>query len=64
MGMDNSFRHDVYPNRLIWVLVSTFEKVHGSLGGKIEKGYSVALYDAETGDQLMGLNIMGICRIK
>lgn len=49
LGIDDTYRHDIDPNRLVWVFSSTFQKTHTINGVEIEKATVTTLYDAETG---------------
>ncbi|NCO65325.1 hypothetical protein [Candidatus Aquicultor secundus] len=49
MGIDPMLRHDIDPNRIVWVLISKFDKTHNVDGQPVEKATVTAAYDAETG---------------
>lgn len=52
LGIDDTIRHDIEPDRLVWVFTSRFNKTHYVNGYPVEKAVVTTLYDAETGDML------------
>lgn len=53
---DGSIRHDIDPQRMVWVLISKFNTPREILGRTINKAVIASLYDAETG-QLLSTSI-------
>jgi hypothetical protein len=49
---DGGYNHTIDPNRMVWVLVSKFDKTHYVDGSPVEKAIVTSLYDAETGELL------------
>lgn len=52
LGIDDLFRNDIDPNRMVWVFRSKFNKTHYIEGNPIEKAIVTTVFDAETGDPI------------
>jgi hypothetical protein len=52
LGIDDGFRNDIDPNRMVWVLTSKFTQPHNINGKMIQKAIVTTVYDAETGDPI------------
>ncbi|MVO99722.1 hypothetical protein [Paenibacillus lutrae] len=52
LGVDDSYMHDVDPDRLVWVISTKFNKTHYVDGNPVEKANVTSLFDAETGEFL------------
>lgn len=55
-GYEEAIRHDIDPNRLVWVLRSNFNKTHVINGSAVEKAIVTTIYDAETGE-FLGISV-------
>ncbi|GIO31682.1 hypothetical protein J2TS6_28230 [Paenibacillus albilobatus] len=47
---DGGYNHTIDPNRMVWVLISKFDKTHYVDGSPVEKAIVTSLYDGETGE--------------
>jgi hypothetical protein len=52
LGLENGVRHDIDPERMVWVFTSRFSGQHEVNEQLIEGGSVNASYDAESGDFL------------
>jgi hypothetical protein len=52
LGLENGVRHDIDPERMVWVFTSRFSGQHEVNEQLIEGGSVTASYDAESGDFL------------
>lgn len=52
LGISKGIRHDISPDRLVWVLMCKYDKSKNFDGRVIEKPIITTVYDAETGASL------------
>jgi hypothetical protein len=62
LGLENGVRHDIDPERMIWVFTSRFSGKHEFGEATVDNGEVTSAYDAETGDMLSvgynGVNVV------
>jgi hypothetical protein len=56
LGIDEGFRHDIDPDRMLWVFAANFDIHQNIMGISVSNARVTSVYDAETGDLLM-LNV-------